>query len=205
MSGASTIRERLKNLTVGSWDPTTTPVVGFMTTTIDVKDKKDIIGFIYVSGEMFEYFVHNIPERDWEKTRAFTGLTGETYQAFIDRTEKDFLENLKRVLDGGICAAFCSPLTRKCLEVLGVPCYVIDIMRMNARATSMIDWDNMEECPEPEKLISWINKASVGRTSRKDAAQLIGVANSADTYGFAALGNVITDADMWNKILDRVV
>lgn len=176
-----------------------------MTTTIDVKDKKDVIGFIYINGESFEWFAHSIPERDWEKTKAFTGLTGETYQSFMDRTEKDFIENLKRVLEYNVCATFCSSLTRRCLEVFGVNCEVVDIMRLHARATSMTNWDMLEPVDDVSKIISWINKASMGRISRKDAAQTLGVTPNADTIGTIAIGNLVTDADMWYKILDRKV
>lgn len=157
--------QKLLTLSNGELNIRDTLVIAPLTTTVDVRTPSDVIGFIWLSSES-EYIWLTLPDRDWEATARWTGLTRSLYETAIITEEglKALFKDIKVVI------AFAGRITCKAFEALSIPMLVIDIPKLVA-AHKVVQSENTSILPGMEKFmagdekegslkdaVTWVNK-----------------------------------------------
>lgn len=132
-----------------------------LTTAVKVEDPKQVIGFAW--EEDGAEFIITFPDREWETTAQFTGLTNEIYtENLIDDVHEDniFMMDLKSPV-----AAYSKGCLSAALAVLNIKASVIGIPEAVAVADHpSVFKPKTEDLCTIEGVVKWLNN---GKPLRK--------------------------------------
>ena len=132
-----------------------------LTTTVKVEDPKQVIGFAW--EEDGAEFIITFPDREWETTAQFTGLTNEIY---TENLVDDFHEDNIFMMDlTSPVAAYSKGCLSAALAVLNIKATVIGIPEAVAVADHpSVFKPKTEDLWTLEGVVKWLNK---GKPLRK--------------------------------------
>lgn len=132
-----------------------------LTTAVKVEDPKQVIGFAW--EEDYNEYIITLPDREWETTAQFTGLTNEIYtENLIDdvREDHDFMMDLNSPI-----AAYSKSCLSAALAVLNIKATIIGIPEAVAVADHpSVFKPKTEDLCTIEGVVKWLNS---GKPLRK--------------------------------------
>jgi len=185
-------------------DPEDIRVVMPLTTGLHVNAPEDVIGFAWTSLSKQVPSIVTFPDREWELSQDYTGLTQTTYQQnlvqnFLGSREADELRTSPVV-------AFSSGITVAALSAMLHPApspYVICLGNALATACAPQRYPLKGAPRDPDEIGRWLNKGAQlrlgGRRTLLDNMNL----HVDERIGMPKLGwNLAVDCTLWREVLN---
>lgn len=196
-------------------DPKNAMMMGWITTSLQVNDRRDIVGVMLLpfsedSPSAEDIKLLTLPGRNWEVTSAFTGLTDDIYNAHRTETEEAFVRGVSELLYGRWAVSFAKGIADISMAIYAQSVPLVGIPNLYQRvSSSSSNWSGIDDTNTMEDMVGWINSARIGRLGRGTIAYTLREDLSGyydiTKMGVACLDNLILDRCMFNALLNKRV